>query len=107
MSKERDFEVFSEIFCAVFSEKEIAVLRQFLRSEPRHILNNTNDRDIDGRKLEHCHSFFGISQGHFLRGAHNYCSCQWNGLYNGKVYISCTGRQVNDEVIQFSPVAII
>ncbi len=77
-----------------------------LRSEPGHILNNTQHRNIDFGIGEHSHTLAGISESHLLRSGHYYDSGHGKSLDQCQMNIACARRHIDEEIVQIAPPCI-
>ena len=96
----------SQSLCAFFSKDIILVFRQFGRREPSHVLHQTENGHIHLIIGKHIDAFAGICQRHSLRRANNDSSCQCQSLHHCQVNVARSGRKVDKEIIQFSPIGI-
>ena len=86
-----------------FAEQVITVLRQLSRCEPGHVLHQSQDGYIHLVAGEHADSLAGVGQCHLLWSAHDHRSGDGKGLYQCEVNVTGAGRQVDQEIVQFTP----
>ena len=106
LPQQRYIHLFRQPLGSFFTENIVFILRQFGRCKPSHILYQTEDRHIHFVIGEHIDAFACICQCHSLRCADNDSPRQRQGLHHGQVNVTRSGRKVNKEIIQFSPVGI-
>ena len=69
--------------------------------EPRHILNDAQDGDIDLR--EHGNGLPGIDQRDLLRSGDNDRASEGYGLHDGELNVACARGEVEDCLLYTSP----
>ena len=104
MSDERYVEFLSEVLASVLAKDVVFVLRQFGRSEPSHVFDESEDRHINLVVGVHVDAFAGIGERHLLRRADDDCTSDVESLDEGKVDVACAWRGVEDEVVELAPV---
>ena len=60
LSKQGYLQLLGQLFAALFAEEVVAVLGQFGRGEPGHVLHQTKDGHVDLLVGVHIHSLAGI-----------------------------------------------
>ena len=90
----------------IAAKQVILALWHVWRREIRHVFDQAQDRNIDALQLEHRDPFAGISQRNVLGCTDYDYATQWDQLHQRKVHIASTWRQVNQHVIELTPVAI-
>ena len=63
----------------------------------RHVFDYGNCRDFE--LVKHLNTLDHIDIGQLLRGRHNNCSVKVNFLRKGKLDVTCTWREIYDEVV--------
>ena len=106
LPKERNIHLPSQSLGTFTPEKIVLIFRQFGRSKPSHIFNQSKNGDIHFIIGEHIDSLTCISQSHFLRSTDNNSSCDGQILYNSEMNITSTWREIDKEIIEGSPICI-
>ena len=95
-----------QLLAAFLAEDIVAVLRQFGRREPCHVLDKSQDRHVDLLVAIHVNSLACIGQRHLLGRADDNGTRDGQRLQQCQVDIRGTRGCVQDKVVQFAPVGI-
>ena len=105
-AEQRYMEFFRQTFAAAVTEDIILVVRQFGGCEIRHILDESEYGDIDFVVGEHIHAFACIDECNVLWRGHHDSAGELERLDECKMDIRGARRQVDEEIVEFSPVCI-
>jgi hypothetical protein len=70
----------------------------------RHVFDDGNRRDF--KLVKHLNTLDNIDIGQFLWGSHDDCCVKVNFLCKGKLDVTCTWREIDNEVVKLPPVSV-
>ena len=106
LTQKRDIQFLGEVLSAIFAEDIVFIFRQFGRGEPSHVLDKTKDRHVHFLVAEHLHTFACIHECYGLRRSDHDDTRELEFRDMRQVNIARSGRQVNQEIIEFTPMGI-
>lgn len=99
LGEEGDFEAFGFALAAAGSEEWVA--GAVVTLEPGHILDDSEDRDVDFGK--HGDGFAGVDEGDLLWSGDDDGTGEGDALHDGELDVAGAGWQVEDEDVEFAP----
>ena len=103
-AEERHAETLGLGACAAMAER-VMDLAAAVADEGGHVLDDAENGRF--HPLEHVDALLGIDQRNVLRRGDHDCTGNRDLLRQGQLGITCTGRQVDDEVIEVLPVGVV
>ena len=95
-----------KVLASVLAKDVVFIFRKFRRSEPSHILYQTEYRHVHLVGRVHIYALACIGEGNTLRRTYDYRSGDGECLKQGQMDVACARRCVEDEVVEVSPVRV-
>nr|DAW15492.1 MAG TPA: hypothetical protein [Caudoviricetes sp.] len=98
--------LFGQARAAVVAENIITFVGMGSRGEPRHILDNAENRHVDLVAGEHRYPLAGVGESDFLRGGDNDRAGDTEGLHERQMDVARARRHIDEEIVELAPVGV-